>query len=39
MNAAGYSNGLQFEVVYADTACSESGGVAAAQTLASKLVL
>ncbi len=35
MNAAGYSNGLLFEVVYADTACSESGGAAAAQTLAS----
>ena len=35
MNAAGYSNGLQFEIVYADTACSESGGAAAAQTLAS----
>jgi branched-chain amino acid transport system substrate-binding protein len=35
MNAAGYSNGLLFEIVYADTACSESGGTAAAQTLAS----
>ena len=33
MNAAGYSNGLQFEIVYADTACSESGGAAAAQTI------
>ena len=34
MNAAGWSNGLQFEVIQADTACSESGGIAAAQTLA-----
>lgn len=39
MNAAGYSNGLQFEIVYADTACSESGGTAAAQTLASAGVI
>ena len=34
MNAAGWSNGLQFEMVNADTACSEAGGQAAAQTLA-----
>jgi len=34
MNAAGWSNGLQFEVIQADTACSDAGGVAAAQTLA-----
>ena len=34
MNAAGYSNGLQFEIVYADTACSPAGATAGAQTLA-----
>ncbi|MBD51251.1 MAG: hypothetical protein CMB08_04960 [Euryarchaeota archaeon] len=33
MNAAGYSNGLQFEVVVQDTACSNAGGVAAATAL------
>ena len=34
MNAAGYSNGLQFEIVYADTACDGPTAAASAQTLA-----
>jgi branched-chain amino acid transport system substrate-binding protein len=34
MNAAGYSNGLQFEIVYADTACDGTTAAASAQTLA-----
>jgi len=33
MNVAGYSNGLQFEVIQADTACSEAGGQSGAQAL------
>jgi branched-chain amino acid transport system substrate-binding protein len=34
MNVVGYNNGLQFEVILADTACSEAGGQSGAQALA-----
>ncbi|MCP4798649.1 MAG: ABC transporter substrate-binding protein [bacterium] len=34
MNVAGYSNGLQFEIVYADTACDGATAAASAGTLA-----